>query len=132
MVGRCFREFFALSSLLQLIVVIGYDNRSIFSSAMSVASASTSSTCAVVGVGVLGTSLCKQLLHDPDLKDLKGTQFVAYNLGIVPTEIYGRKIVEIHTAGFTNTQNSNTVFIPRAPILQLPESQKAPSDMTTY
>jgi len=73
MIGRSFRELFALSSLLQLILVIGYDNRSIFSTAMSVASASTSSSCAVVGVGVLGTSLCKQLLHDPDLKDLKVT-----------------------------------------------------------
>jgi hypothetical protein len=67
------KRLFALSSLLQLFVlVLGYDNRSIFSSAMSVAAASTPSTCAVVGVGVLGTSLCKQLLQDPDLKDLKG------------------------------------------------------------
>ena len=72
MFGKKFRELFALSSLLQLILVLGYDNRSIFSSAMSLASASSPSTCAVVGVGVLGTSLCKQLLEDPDLKDLKG------------------------------------------------------------
>jgi hypothetical protein len=40
---------------------------------MNVAAASTPSTCAVVGVGVLGTSLCKQLLEDPDFQDLKGT-----------------------------------------------------------
>lgn len=73
MIGKNCRELFALSTLLQLILVLGYDNRSIFSSAMSVASASTPSTCAVVGVGVLGTSLCKQLLQDPDLKDLKVT-----------------------------------------------------------
>ena len=83
MIGRSFRELFALSSLLQLILVIGYDNRSTFSTAMSVASASTSSSCAVVGVGVLGTSLCKQLLHDPDLKDLKGEHVIACSLCIV-------------------------------------------------
>lgn len=75
MVGSYFGQLFAVSSLLQLFFVFGYDNRSIFSSAMSVAAASTSastpSTCAVVGVGVLGTSLCKQLLEDPELKDLK-------------------------------------------------------------
>eukprot|EP00534_Pseudo-nitzschia_fraudulenta_P001943 CAMPEP_0201116542 /NCGR_PEP_ID=MMETSP0850-20130426/787_1 /ASSEMBLY_ACC=CAM_ASM_000622 /TAXON_ID=183588 /ORGANISM="Pseudo-nitzschia fraudulenta, Strain WWA7" /LENGTH=324 /DNA_ID=CAMNT_0047380643 /DNA_START=323 /DNA_END=1297 /DNA_ORIENTATION=- len=43
---------------------------------MSIAGASTLPTtteCAVVGVGVLGTSLCKQLLRDPDFKDLKVT-----------------------------------------------------------
>ena len=72
MIAKNFKGLFALSSLLQLILVLGYDNRSIFSSAMSLASASSPSTCVVVGVGVLGTSLCKQLLEDPNLKDLKG------------------------------------------------------------
>lgn len=71
MVGTSYRQLFAVSSFLQIILVLGYDNRSIFSSAMSVATASTPSTCAVVGVGVLGTSLCKQLLEDPELNDMK-------------------------------------------------------------
>jgi len=73
MIGSKCRQLFAVSSLLQLFLVLGYDNRSIFSTAMNVAAASTPSTCAVFGVGVLGTSLCKQLLQDPDLKDLKVT-----------------------------------------------------------
>lgn len=72
MIRKNRRQLLALSALLQLFLVLGYDNRSIFSSAMSVAATSTTPTCAVVGVGVLGTSLCKQLLEDPDLKDLKG------------------------------------------------------------
>lgn len=72
MIGKNYRELFTLSSLLQLILVLGYGNQSILSSAMSVSSTSSPSTCAVVGVGVLGTSLCKQLLQDPDLKDMKG------------------------------------------------------------
>ena len=64
-----------------LMLVLGYDtNRLMFSSAMNMVGASSSinsnqhvpvTTCAIVGVGVLGTSLCKQLLHDPDLKDWK-------------------------------------------------------------
>ena len=71
-----------------LMLVLGYDtNRLMFSSAMNMVGAASGrggasssinsnqhvpvTTCAIVGVGVLGTSLCKQLLHDPDLKDWK-------------------------------------------------------------
>ena len=39
------------------------------SSAMSV----TSNECAVIGCGVLGTSLCRQLLESPEFADWKGT-----------------------------------------------------------
>ena len=38
------------------------------SSAMSV----TSNECAVVGCGVLGTSLCRQLIESPEFADWKG------------------------------------------------------------
>jgi hypothetical protein len=70
------RKLFAVSSSLLLLVVFGYDNnRLIFSSAMNVAAATSTpiqvTECAIVGVGVLGTSLCKQLLRDPDFKDWK-------------------------------------------------------------
>ena len=80
---NCCRQLFAVSSFLQLLLVLGYDNRSSFSSAMNVAAASSSlptstTECAVVGVGVLGTSLCKQLLRDPDFKDWKGMYYVLY------------------------------------------------------
>jgi len=75
MVANNCKKLFLLLSLFQLLLGLAYDNRSIFSSAMAVAAASTPPTttpeCAVVGVGVLGTSLCKQLLRDPDLKDWK-------------------------------------------------------------
>lgn len=77
MVANNCKKLFLLLSLFQLLLGLAYDNRSIFSSAMAVAAASTPPTttpeCAVVGVGVLGTSLCKQLLRDPDLKDWKVT-----------------------------------------------------------
>ena len=76
MVANNYRKLFVILSLFQLVLVLAYDNRSIFSSAMVVAATSTPPTttpeCAVVGVGVLGTSLCKQLLRDPELKDWKG------------------------------------------------------------
>mmetsp|Transcript_12772 Transcript_12772/g.36065 ORF Transcript_12772/g.36065 Transcript_12772/m.36065 type:complete len:348 (+) Transcript_12772:97-1140(+) len=75
MVANNCRKLVAMLSMLQLLIVLAYDNRSIFSSALSLASTpqSTAPECAVVGVGVLGTSLCKQLLRDPDLKDWKVT-----------------------------------------------------------
>jgi len=90
MASNCHRKLFTvslLSSLLQLLLVFGYDNnRSIFSSAMNIAATTSSSSpwssssssiqvteCAIVGVGVLGTSLCKQLLRDPDFKNWKFT-----------------------------------------------------------
>eukprot|EP00535_Pseudo-nitzschia_heimii_P006397 CAMPEP_0197190432 /NCGR_PEP_ID=MMETSP1423-20130617/21640_1 /TAXON_ID=476441 /ORGANISM="Pseudo-nitzschia heimii, Strain UNC1101" /LENGTH=347 /DNA_ID=CAMNT_0042642813 /DNA_START=69 /DNA_END=1112 /DNA_ORIENTATION=+ len=66
--GRQLRGGFLL---LQILLVLGYDNRSVFSSAMIVNAASTQPTCAVVGVGVLGESLCRQLLDDPDFEDMK-------------------------------------------------------------
>lgn len=80
MIAKNCRKILVSFSLWHLVLSLGdsYDNRSVFSSAMSVASAASSAPpsatveCAVVGVGVLGTSLCKQLLRDPDLKDWKG------------------------------------------------------------
>jgi hypothetical protein len=41
----------------------------------STATKTTSLECAVVGVGVLGTSLCKQLLESPELKEWKGRYY---------------------------------------------------------
>ena len=74
-------KFSIILSFQLLMLVLGYDtNRLIFSSAMNMVGASSSinsnqhvpvTTCAIVGVGVLGTSLCNQLLRDPDLKDWK-------------------------------------------------------------
>merc|ERR1719162_2556575 len=76
-------KFSIILSFQLLMLVLGYDtNRLIFSSAMNMVGASSSinsnqhvpvTTCAIVGVGVLGTSLCNQLLRDPDLKDWKFT-----------------------------------------------------------
>mmetsp|Transcript_40316 Transcript_40316/g.43743 ORF Transcript_40316/g.43743 Transcript_40316/m.43743 type:complete len:393 (+) Transcript_40316:118-1296(+) len=88
MANSCYRKLSIVSllssSLFQLLLVFGYDdNRSIFSSAMNIAATTSSSSsssssmqvteCAIVGVGVLGTSLCKQLLRDPDFKNWKFT-----------------------------------------------------------
>ena len=39
---------------------------------LSFAMSVSSSECAVVGCGVLGTSLCKQLLASPEFENLKG------------------------------------------------------------
>ena len=74
-------KFSFILSFQLLMLVLGYDtNRLMFSSAMNMVGASSSinsnqhvpvTTCAIVGVGVLGTSLCNQLLRDPDLKDWK-------------------------------------------------------------
>ena len=72
MIEKIGRQLLSVFLLLQILLVLGYDNRSIFSSAMIVNAASTQPTCAVVGVGVLGASLCKQLLEDPDCKNIKG------------------------------------------------------------
>ena len=85
------RKLFAVcSSSLLLLVVFGYDNnRSLFSTAMNVAATTSSSIpiqvteCAIVGVGVLGTRICKQLLRDPDLKDWKCKYCTISNIAIL-------------------------------------------------
>ena len=85
------RKLFAVcSSSLLLLVVFGYDNnRSLFSTAMNVAATTSSSIpiqvteCAIVGVGVLGTRICKQLLRDPDFKDWKCKYCTILNIAIL-------------------------------------------------
>jgi len=77
MIGKNIQIIFICCSSLQLLFLFG------FSSAMSVSAGPTQSTCAVVGVGVLGTSLCKQLIRDPDFKHLKGTCVLLLWLGLI-------------------------------------------------
>lgn len=93
------RNLFAVcSSSLLLLVVFGYDNnRLLFSTAMNVAATTSSSIpiqvteCAIVGVGVLGTRICKQLLRDPDLKDWKCKYCIILNIAIL-SDVFSQSV----------------------------------------
>lgn len=71
MIERIYWQCVTAFSLFQILFVLGCGNQPVFPSAMVVTAASAQPTCAVVGVGVLGTSLCKQLLADPHCKNMK-------------------------------------------------------------
>ena len=55
-----------------------------YASEMSAVMGLTSSECAVVGCGVLGTSLCKQILASPEFSDWQGENFLFVSKVYVP------------------------------------------------
>jgi hypothetical protein len=84
---------------------------SVSSSPLSSQSASvppTTTSCAVIGCGVLGTSLCQQILANPDLSSWKGTWREMKRL--LPT-LFVDKISDFHSFASFHALTTNDLYV---------------------
>ena len=53
--------------------------------------------CAVIGVGVLGTSLCRQIVEDPDFRGVTGVTRTTQNHDTIRTAVLSSSLLAINT-----------------------------------